>query len=404
MMPLEGYRLLDLSRLQPGPSGTHILADMGMEVIKVEETEPRGGMGRDVLTPIVPTPDTEVSYSAYNAYARNKKSISINLRTDEGREVLYRLARTADAYIEGYRPGVMARLGCDYDTLSKINPRLVYCSLSGYGQDGPYVNLPGHDPNYCSIAGQLSLQRDENGTPVGNGVPMADVAGGVHAAMGIMAALMARERTGRGQHIDVTLTHSVMSWMVSASANFFRDGPRPVRSEGSGIGVLKCKDGRFLTSSNAETHFWRNFCTAIGKPEFIELHHRTDDNAREFDDMATQVKALFLTKTRDEWFQILSEAETCVAPILEIDELFDNPAHQHRGMLLELQHPTEGAVKQIGPVVQFSDTPFEFRNFAPVLGENSVELLQEVGYDSDKIESLLGSGAVKAWREPVGTR
>jgi len=401
MMPLEGYRLLDLSRLQPGPSGTHILADMGMEVIKIEETEPRGGMGRDVLTPVVPTPETEVSYAAYNAFARNKKSIAINMKSEEGREALYRLVRTADAFIEGYRPGVMKRLGCDYETLSKINPRLVYCSLSGYGQDSPYVDLPGHDPNYCSVAGQLSLQRDENGTPVGNGVPMADVAGGVHAAMGIMAAILGRETTGRGQHIDVTLTHSVMSWMVSASANYFRDGPKPERSEG--FGVLKCRDGKFLTVSNAETHFWHNFCDGIGKPELKPLHHKSDGNAAQFDQMVNDIKALFMTKDRDEWFDILAKAETCVAPILEIDELFDNPANQHRGMLLEVDHPTMGKVKQIGPVIQFSDTPFEFKNFAPVLGENTVELLREVGYDTAEVDSLIGSGAVKAWGEAVAT-
>ena len=401
MMPLEGYRLLDLSRLQPGPSGTHVLADMGMEVVKVEETEPRGGMGRDVLTPVIPTPETEVLYSAYNAFARNKKSIAINLRTDEGREALYKLVETADAFIEGYRPGVMKRLGCDYETLSKINPRLVYCSLSGYGQDSPYIDLPGHDPNYCSIAGQLSLQRDENGTPVGNGIPMADVAGGVHAAMGIMAALMAREKTGRGQYIDVTLTHSVMSWMVSATANFFRDGPKP--SAGERMGVLKCRDGKFLTVSNAETHFWVNFCNAIGHEEFIHLHKLTDDNEDDFNAMVKQVKELFLTKDRDEWFKILADAETCVAPILELDELFDNPANQHRGMLLELNHPTIGDVKQLGPVIQFSDTPFEFRNFAPVLGQDTVDLLQEVGYDSSAIEKLIDSNAVKAWEDKVSS-
>ena len=257
------------------------------------------------------------------------------------------------------------------------------------------MDLPGHDPNYCSIAGQLSLQRDENGTPVGNGIPMADVAGGVHAAMGIMAALMAREKTGRGQYIDVTLTHSVMSWMVSATANFFRDGPKPRVSEQ--MGVLKCRDGKFLTVSNAETHFWVNFCTAIGHEEFIPLHKASDQNPEEFSSMVKQVKELFLTKDRDEWFKILADAETCVAPILELDELFDNPANQHRGMLLELNHPTIGDVKQLGPVIQFSDTPFEFRNFAPVLGQDTVELLQEVGYDSAKIDQLIDSSAVKAW-------
>ncbi|MCX6021377.1 MAG: CaiB/BaiF CoA-transferase family protein [Chloroflexi bacterium] len=400
MMPLEGYRLLDLSRLQPGPSGSHVLADLGMDVIKIEEMEPRGGMGRDVLTPVIPTPETEVEYAAYNAYARNKKSIAINLQTPEGKEVLYRLVRSADAFWEGYRPGVMARLGCDYETLSKINPRLVYVSLSGYGQDGPYAKMPGHDPNYCSVAGQLSIQGDEFGTPVGNGVPLADVAGGIHAAMGTMAAIMAREKTGRGQYIDITLTHSVMSFMVNTASNYFRAG---IKKElgGETMGVVKCQDGKFLTLANAETHFWANFCKAIERPEFIALHRWTDANADQFDMMVKDVKATMMTKPRDVWFKILSDADTCVAPILEIDEVFEDPQNLHRGMLLEVDHPTMGKIKQIGPAIKFSDTPFSFRNFAPVLGEQTEELLREVGYSQQEIAALEQAGAVKAWKEQM---
>ena len=399
MMPLEKYRLLDLSRLQPGPSGSHLLADMGMEVIKVEEPEPRGGMGRDVLTPTIPTPETEVEYAAFNAFARNKKSIAINLQTEEGRQALYRLVATADAFLEGYRPGVMARLGCDYATLSKINPRLVYCSLSGYGQDGPYAKMPGHDPNFCSVAGQLALQWDEAGTPIENGVSMADVAGGVHAAMGIMAALLARETTGRGQFVDVSLAHSVMSWMVNISSDYFRTGEKP-----SGIGfrrlhVLRCQDNKFITIANAETHFWTNFCNAIGRPDFIAMQRLTPENKKQYFAMVKEIRAVMMTKPRDEWFKILSEADTCVAPVLEIDEVFENPANRHRGMLLELQHPTMGNVRQIGPAIKFSDTPFQFRNFAPVLGEQTEQILREIGYSQEEIDALESKGAVKAWTE-----
>lgn len=394
MMPLEGYRLLDLSRLQPGPSGSHILADLGMEVIKVEEPAPRGGMGRDVLTPVIPTPESEVEYAAYNAYARNKKSIAIDLRLDAGREVLHRLVATADAFMEGYRPGAMKRLGGDYETLRAINPRLVYCSLSGYGQDGPYAAMPGHDLNYCSIAGQIALQRDAEGNPMPNGIPLADVAGGVHAAIGIMAALMAREKTGRGQFVDISLTHSAMSWLVAVASNYFRTGAKPERRADS-LGILKCQDGKFVTVANGETHFWQNFCRAIDRSDFIPLHHATAANVAQYQAMVQDVRAIMLTKPRDEWFRILSEAESCVAPVLEIDEVFENPANRHRGMLLELEHPVMGKVRQIGPVIGFSDTPFEFRNFAPVLGEQSEEILRSCGYEDAQIEILAQSGVVR---------
>ena len=174
MLALEGIRVLDLSRLLPGPSGTMLLADLGADVIKVEEPEDRAGVGRDILTPAGLSPEEEERYAAYNSLARNKRSIAINLKHEEGRAVLYRLVRTADAFVEGYRPGVAKPLGIDYDTLSRLNPQLVYCSISGYGQDGPYRDLPGHDPNYQAIAGTLSVGTDKEGNPVWTDVPVID--------------------------------------------------------------------------------------------------------------------------------------------------------------------------------------------------------------------------------------
>lgn len=399
MMPLQDYRVLDLSRLLPGPVATHILADLGMDVIKVEEPVARPGMGRDVLTPGDPTPEQEVRYAAYNGLARNKKSIAINLRNDKGREVLYRMVGSADAFIEGYRPGVMKSLGCDYETLSKINPRLVYCSISAYGQDGPFAMMPGHEDNCCAMAGQLALQRDEAGVPGANSTSMADMAGGVHAAIGILAALMAREKTGRGQYVDVTLTHSLLTWMITAISTYGREGLQSrQQSSLTALARLKCKDGKYVTTLNTEDHFWVNFCNALGRPDFIPLHHRTGENLQQFEQMTKEVRSIMLTKTRDEWFDILAKADTCVAPVLELDELLEHPLHKQRGAVLELEHPTEGKVRQVGEVIKFSEMPFEFRNFAPVLGEHTAQLLQEVGYSSKEIQDLANSGAVKAWK------
>jgi len=294
---------------------------------------------------------------------------------------------------------VIKRLGCDYETLAKINPRIVYCSLSGYGQDGPWARMPGHDINYCAVAGEVALQRDEQGNPVYNGIPMADMAGGLHAALGILAALMAREKTGRGQFIDVTLAHSVMPWMTLATSYYFRDGNWPYSSGMRGhFGVVKCKDGRFLSIiTEGEVQFWRNFCNGIGRPDFVPLHRRALENPAEYEEMVREIKAIMLTKTRDEWFEQLSKAECCIAPVLELGELYDHPVHKHRGMFLELDHPTMGKVRQLGSPIKFSDTPFEFRSFAPVLGEHTRELLREAGYPPQEVEHLIESGAVKAW-------
>lgn len=396
-MALEGYRLLDLSRLLPGPSGSQVLADMGMEVIKVEEPEPRGGVGRDSLTPPEPTPEEEVHYSAYNMLARNKRSIALNLRMLEGREVFYRLVKTADAVLESYRPGVVKRLGVDYEAVRQINPRIVYCSISGYGEDGPYADLPGHDINYCSIAGQMALTSDVEGNPVPNMISLADGASGLHAVIGILAALLAREKTGKGQYVDVTLTHSVMPFLTKFFGPYFRDGKVTPRGQPN-LQLLECKDGRYVTTDNSETHFWERFCNAIGRPEFIPLRKPSSVNYEAYANMVREVKTVMRTRTRDEWFQVLRDAETCVAPLLEMEEVFQDPQNLHRGMLLELEHPSEGVVRQMGFPILFSETPCRFRNFAPLLGEHSETLMLEIGYTLQQIEELEARGVVKVWR------
>lgn len=396
MMALERFRMLDLSRLLPGPFCSHVLADMGMEVIKVEEPELRGGMGRDVMSPNVADPETERRYTAYNSLARNKKSILLNLKRPEARAVFHRLAGTADVVLEGYRPGVAARLGVDYATLSALNPRLVYCSISGFGQTGPYRDAAGHDRNYIGWAGALDVSRDERGRPVAPGIALADVGSALHATIGILCALLAREATGRGQAVDIGMTDSVLSFLIGHTAAFFATGRVPDR-DGASLSTLETQDGGFLTTANAESYFWERFCRAIGKEELIPLHRARGEASRQ---VVAQVQEAMRTRPRDEWLQVLRAADTCVGPVYNMAEVFADPQIQAREMVLELDHPTQGKVRQIGIPFKLAATPGSVRSFAPFPGQHTRELLGSAGYNEEEIAELERVGAVKAWQEP----
>jgi len=301
--------------------------------------------------------------------------------------------------LEGFRPGVAARLKVDYATLSALNPRIVYCSISGYGQSGPYVDLPGHDPCYASIAGVMACTSDAQGDPVGTGVQLVDYGSGLFAVIGILAALRARDLTGRGQIVDVSMMDTAMHFITAYTAFWFRDGVVPQRGRPNVV-VLRTSDGKYISTANREPQFWERFCKAIGAEELIPQRTKGSLGFEPTAETADRVRAIVATKTRDEWFAILKEADTCVGPVLEIDEVFDDPQVLHRGMLLELDHPTEGRVQQIGFPLKLSDTPATFRDFAPERGRDTVPLLRELGYSADDIARLEREGIVVAWREP----
>ena len=400
MLPLERYRMLDLSRLLPGPAASHILADMGMDVIKVEEPNPRYGMGRDVLTPPNPTPETEVKWAAYNSLARNKRSIALDLldpdKRPESQEVFYRLAEQADVILEGYRPGAVNWMGVDYESVSARNPRIIYCSISGYGQKGPYVKLPGHDPQYCSVAGSLPM--GENG-PSGHGLPIADYSSGMYAAIGILTALLEREQSGQGQHIDVPMVGSVMSFLHGPWARYFREGELPQETSASvpqGVSYLQCGDGKYLGTSNAETSFWANFCRAIGREQYTDKKSATGDEAKA---VVEDIQRIFLTKTRDEWLRILWDADSCAAPVNNIPDTLKDPQIREIGMVWEAEHPTEGHIQQIGHPVLFSRTPATLRTLAPVLGAHTRDVLRDAGFSDGESAGLEERGIVKSWSD-----
>jgi len=381
-LALEGIKVLDLSRTVPGPFCTMVLADMGADVIKIED--PRYQMGM--------LPDQE-KQAAYDFLSRNKKSIALDLKTAEARGIFHKLATNADVVMEAFRPGVAKKLGVDYKTISKLNPRIVYCSLTGFGQDGPYRDLPGHDPNYTSIGGAVGLTGDEKGDPVVIRAALGDIGSALHAVIGILCALMARDKTGRGQYIDISMTDSVLSFLTISLLRYFRDDFIPKRGWPSPtINVWKTKDGKFVSTGLIEPYFWERFCRALGREDLIP-HQRA--KGKKLQEVHSAIRETFLTKTRDEWFQIMRDADTCVSPVLELDEVVNDPQLLSRDMFPEFDHPAEGKVRQLGMAIKLSETPAKFRSFAPIIGQHTDEILQGLGYSEQQIEEMRKSGAIR---------
>jgi crotonobetainyl-CoA:carnitine CoA-transferase CaiB-like acyl-CoA transferase len=401
MLALEGVKILDLSRLVPGAFCTMLLGDLGAEVLKIEApgvTEFRGSLGA------LPGEGNRRA-AAYYALDRNKKSIVVNLKSEAGREIFYCLSRRADVIVEGFRPGVAKRLGVDYETISKLNPKIIYCSLSGYGQDGPYHAFPGHDINYIAMAGVLGLIGSSEEPPV---IPLnliADFAGAaLYGALGISVALVARNKTGKGQYLDMAYIDGAISLMTWFSGYFF-DGSMLKRGESwlhgayPYYGIYETKDGKYITIGCLEPHFWENICRFLGKEEYISYHfapehtfHKPEDE--KWDEIRSSLKQIFLTKTRDEWFELLIHNDIPAGKVYTPDEVFSDPQVLHRQMVIEVEHPTLGKIKQVGIAPKFSSTPGKVRSVSPLPGEHTNEILQELGYKRKEIENLRREGVV----------
>jgi len=388
---LDGIRVLELARVAPGEFCTMMLADMGAEVLKIE-TPPADGE---------PEPQDDKRRAAFAFVNRNKRSIALNLKAPEGRAIFYKLAARADVIVEGFRPGVMARLGGDYETVRKINPRIVYCSLSGFGQDGPYKSYPAHDMNYLSLAGVLGLIGEPDRKPV---IPLniiADYGGAsLHGALGIVLALFARERTGTGQHVDVSYLDATIS-LLAATPNlrfFFSDGLAPRRGGGFLGGsypyyaVYETRNGKLLTIGCTEPWLWENFCKAIGRPEFARYARKPDQfvrpaNAEEVR-ACEEIGAIIRTRTRDEWFEFLVKHDVCVGKVYDVEEVVEDPQVRHRQMVVETEHPEVGKVTQFGIAIKLSETPGSIRCAAPCRGEHTDEVLRELGMTSQEVKEL----------------
>lgn len=391
-LPLEGIKILDLSTMLPGPFCTMILADFGAEVIKIEAVK-----GGDLFRGAKPMlQDTGGAFFQVN---RNKKSISLNLKSEEGREIFYKLAKDADVVIEQYRPGVVEKLGVDYNTIKAINPKVVYCSLSGYGQNGPYRLLSGHDLNYISYAGILGLTARQGQPPTLPGVQIADIGGGaLYAAVGILLALMGVKQNGTGQYVDTAMLDGAVSWLPILAAEYFVNGKAPEAGGAILIGQNACyevyetRDGRYISIGAVEPHLWANFCDKIGKEEFKQWQRAIDKQP----EMFTYLRALFKTKTQKEWCEVLNGVDCCWAPVLNIDEVFKNEQVKYRDMVFDMADPRGqyGTIKEIGSAIKLSETPARRELFPPRKGEHNEEYLNKLGYTEAQIAEFEEKGII----------
>ena len=394
-MALDGIKVIDLSRMAPGPFCTMVLGDLGAEVIRVEE--PGGGrMARERAGDV----DAERlnRSAAFNALNRNKRSIALDLKNDAARKILHQLVGDADVFVEGFRPGVVSRLGCDYQTLNGINSRLVYCSLSGYGQDGPYSGLVGHDINYISVGGALGVIGDRGGPPVIPYNIIADFAGGgLHAATAILAAIIARGHTGKGQYVDVAMSDGVTYMLASLMSAYFADGvvARPGAMSLNGAApyynVYECQDGRYLSVGCIEPWFWAALCRALGRDDLVPIQF--DESQAEY--IKGELRDIFVTKGRDEWWESLSGIDNiAVAKVSSLEEVASDPQNLHRNMVIEAGDVNGQPVRQVGIGPKLSDTPGSVRFTGATTGQHTDKVLAELGYSVEDIAALRESGAV----------
>ncbi len=373
-MPLSGIRVLDLTRLLPGAFCTMLLADMGADVVKVED--PDGGDYMRWTPPLV-----DGQSALFNALNRNKRSVALNLKAAQGRDLLLRLVESADVLVEGNRPGVMGRLQLGWDVLHARNPRLVMCSITGYGQSGPFAARAGHDINYMATAGALGLNGPRDGAPVPLSVQVADIGGGgLQPAVAILGALVGVQRGQEGRWIDASMTDGAASWLAMLFAAW--EAGEEVRRGDQRLGgrypcyrVYACRDGGFYSVGALEPKFWSALCAALERPDLVELQFSEEQSAH------ATVEKIFVSRSRDEWRSHLSSLDACCEPVLDLDEVAAHPQIAARGLL------RKGEVR---PAVVMRDD--WKRREAPRLGEHSAEVLAEVGIDAGTFEELRSSG------------
>ena len=396
MLALEGIKVLDFCRNAPGMFCTMILADLGADVLMVERPMDEARSAYEAIVAGINSPEDERRHASFNALQRNKRSVALNLKDPEAQKIFHQLAETADVMVEGFRPGVMDRLGAGYTKVKELNPRAVYCSVSGYGQDGPYAQMAGHDINYISFAGALGLiSSSDDGKPA---VPlnlMADYAGGgLCGAVGVLAALMAREKTGQGQYLDIAMTEGVLYMLCGLVSDMLARGV-PVAAQSNRLNggapyynVYRTKDGKYFSIAAIEPWFWENLCRALDLEELLPHQEATGAKKQE---VIRALEEAFLTKTRDEWFETLREQNISVGKVYSLDEALDDPHTAARGMVVEVEAPgvPEGKVRQVGIPIRLSETPGQVRHVGSVTGQHTADVLKELGFDGAAVADLM---------------
>jgi formyl-CoA transferase len=396
-LPLMGVKVLDVSQVMAGPYSCMLLADMGADVIKVEPPgngdQTRGAMGFKMKGP------DSMGFLNMN---RNKRSIAINLKSEAGKAILFKLVKEADILVENYRPGVMKRLGVGYEVMSKINPALVYVSISGFGQSGPWAMRPGFDLMAQAMSGIMSVTGNGDGKPVKAGVPVADIGCALFATYAALSAYIGAKNTGQGQYIDASLFDSALAFSIWDTSEYWGTGNPPVALGTANrmtapYQAVKAKDGYFVMGAT-NNKLWQKLCEILQRPDLIQdpQYQTIAGRLGEREQLIHELESSFALKTADEWIDLLLAQGIPAGPILDYPQAFDSEHGKHRQMRIEIDHPLEGKVPNIGFAVKMQGTPQEVRRHPPLLGEHTQEVLMQAGFTDDEIKLLEQQGAFAA--------
>jgi crotonobetainyl-CoA:carnitine CoA-transferase CaiB-like acyl-CoA transferase len=378
--PLQGIRILDLTRLLPGPLGTMLMADMGAEVIKIEDPN-----YPDYVRAFPPYLNGEsANYLAFN---RSKLSLVLDYQSSEGKKLFFELLKTADVVVEQFRPGSLDKMGIGYEVAKTINPKIIYVSVTGYGQNGPYAHLAGHDLNYIAYAGVLGMTGEANNAPIIPGVQLADIAGGSYmTVIATLSALHARTKTGKGQHVDVAMTDAVMPLLSAVYAleaggmSNIERGKMPLSGGMPNYGVYRCQDGKYVALGTLEPKFWSKFCTLVNQPEWIAfILPKNEEQLAEF---KSKIGQLFESQPQRYWIDVGLKNDLLISPVYDLKDLENDPHLQAREMIVTQEHPRAGKFKSIGIPIKFSETPAKPSWTAPIMGEDTEAILGELNQNN----------------------